>query len=106
MDAIVDGFQFAAFVHHVWRDAEIQYLQALLEDPSREPTLRKQLEHKRQQLQSDFELVAQLNQGGEFVTQEQLQRLGEIAMIRWQRHFDDRLGLSGARQSVWVGDGG
>ncbi|RLT96753.1 HD domain-containing phosphohydrolase [Ketobacter sp.] len=78
----------------LWRDAEIQYLQALLEDPSREPALRKQLEHKRQQLQSDFEFVAQLNQGGEFVTQEQLQRLGEIAMIRWQRHFDDRLGLS------------
>ncbi|MDY6919382.1 MAG: transporter substrate-binding domain-containing protein [Pseudomonadota bacterium] len=82
----------------LWRDAEIDYLRALLESPQQEPAWRRQLEQKRTQLQQDFEFIANLNQGAEVVAAEQQQRLLEIAMLTWQRHFDDRLGLSPAEQ--------
>ena len=78
----------------LWRDAEIQYLYAVKDQPQQEPQLRQKLENKRQQLQEDFDFIARLNQGGEGITLEQTQRLDELAMTTWQRHFDDRIGLS------------
>jgi len=78
----------------LWRDAEIQYLNALIQDPTQEAALRDQLEDKRHRLQEDFAFIAQLNQGSEFMDEEQQSRLLSIALTTWQRHFDDRLGLS------------
>ncbi|HAG92518.1 MAG: phosphohydrolase [Pseudomonadales bacterium] len=78
----------------LWRDAEIQYLQAVLDQPQLEPQWQQQLEHKRQQLQDDFHFIARLNQGSEGISPDQTRRLQELAMITWQRHFDDRIGLS------------
>jgi len=82
----------------LWRDAEIRYLQALAEAPQQQEILHQQLLLKRQQLQDDFAFIAQLNQGGETISEDALQRLQEIAMLTWQRHFDDGLGLSPQEQ--------
>ena len=82
----------------LWRDMEIQFLNAVIAHPEQEPQLRNALTVKQQQLQADFAFIAKLNQGGEFVSDDQLKRLQTIAMTTWQRHFDDRLGLSPSEQ--------
>ena len=41
-----------------------------------------------------FEEVAKANVGGEFMREEDVERLRQIAEQTWVRHFDDRLGLS------------
>lgn len=77
----------------LWRDAEIDYLKRLsTEGPS--DIFIAELEQKRQQLKQDFEFIANANVGGEFMGQEHKDRLAELATITWERHFDDRLGLS------------
>lgn len=78
----------------LWRDAEINYLRALIDDPTQEPFLRNKLESRRTRLQADFAFIAELNQGSETMSEEQQRHLQEIAMQTWQRHFDDQLGLS------------
>ena len=78
----------------LWRDAEIDYLKQVADRPGDEPRLRQALEGKRSQLQSDFEFIANANIGGEHMTRAQLERLQMLAMTTWQRHFDDRQGLS------------
>ncbi len=78
----------------LWRDMEIEYLKQVLHRPADEKLLRTALEQKRRQLQADFEFIANANIGGEHMTRTQLNRLQELAMITWQRHFDDRLGIS------------
>ncbi|ABZ78295.1 metal dependent phosphohydrolase [Shewanella halifaxensis HAW-EB4] len=89
----------------LWRDAEIDYLkQTLLAKESGEQSaqlvteltngLTNELAQKRKQLKADFEFIAKANVGGEFMVQEAKDRLSQLAKISWQRHFDDRLGLS------------
>ena len=78
----------------LWRDAEIEYLKGVMGEPSREHELRRQLEEKRETLQTEFALVAECNVGGEFLDEKKLQRLREIGRRTWVRHFDDRVGLS------------
>ena len=78
----------------LWRDAEIEYLKQVCDHPGDEALLREALEKKRRQLLADFEFIANANIGGESMTQAQLDRLQELAMTTWQRHFDDRLGIS------------
>lgn len=78
----------------LWRDAEIAYLKtsggsALV---NREAELT--LQETRQQLLEDFDFVAHCNVGGEFLAEQDQERLREIAKTTWQRHFDDRIGLS------------
>jgi len=78
----------------LWRDAEIEYLKQLYHRPGHETLLRRALEEKHRQLQADFAFIANTNIGGESMSQAQLDRLQELAMATWQRHFDDGLGLS------------
>ncbi|MEP1469922.1 MAG: HD domain-containing phosphohydrolase [Halieaceae bacterium] len=78
----------------LWRDAEIDFLKELLEHPEREGELKEQLAQQQQRLQDDYAFVADCNVGGEFLDPEKQERLQTIASITWQRHFDDRLGLS------------
>lgn len=75
------------------RDAEIQYLRARLDGLS-EVDARARLELTWQQLDEDFAFVAQCNEGGEFMTVAQQERLAQIARQTWMRTLDDRLGLS------------
>ncbi len=54
-------------------------------------------------LADDFAFVARSNVGGEFMTDEALARLAEIATRTWTRHFDDRLGLSREEEAHLAG---
>jgi len=78
----------------LWRDAEIDFLKELLEQPEQEDALREQLANQRERLQDDYAFIADCNVGGEFLDPEKQQRLQSIAGMTWERHFDDRIGLS------------
>ncbi|HYQ23840.1 HD domain-containing phosphohydrolase [Stenotrophomonas sp.] len=72
----------------LWRDAQLA--------AARGETSAAQLASRQQQLQDDFAFVAGCNVGGEFMADEAIARLQAIGQQPWQRHFDDRLGLSAA----------
>jgi HD-GYP domain-containing protein (c-di-GMP phosphodiesterase class II) len=69
----------------LWRDAQIEYLK---KDISLDV-----LHEKQARLRDDFTFIASCNMGGEFMDEEKQTKVKEIAQIKWQRHFDDRLGL-------------
>jgi hypothetical protein len=46
------------------------------------------------ELQEEFAFVAKANMGGEFMEAADIERLQQIGQRRWQRHFDNRLGIS------------
>ena len=78
----------------LWRDAEIDFLKTVADDAGKRGNARRQLENTRARLQDDFRFVAKCNVGGEFLADEDQERLRRIAATRWQRHFDNRIGLS------------
>jgi HD-GYP domain-containing protein (c-di-GMP phosphodiesterase class II) len=78
----------------LWRDAEINYWQALHRTPGDEISLKGDLERRQKELQDDWAFVAECNVGGEFLDRDKQARLKRIGGISWQRHFDDRIGLS------------
>ncbi|HCP96190.1 MAG TPA: phosphohydrolase [Pseudoalteromonas sp.] len=78
----------------LWRDAELDYYKSLQHSPQNQLDLTKQLAAKQQQLLDDFAFIAQCNIGGEKITEAALERLTALSNITWQRHFDDKLGLS------------
>ncbi|EGA70441.1 hypothetical protein VISI1226_00210 [Vibrio sinaloensis DSM 21326] len=78
----------------LWRDAEIVFLQSQLSQTKSKQKALATLHETKQQLQSDFEFIAQANVGGEFMSDDKVARIKQIAQQTWQRHFDDRLGLS------------
>ncbi|QFY88549.1 transporter substrate-binding domain-containing protein [Magnetovirga frankeli] len=77
----------------LWRDAEISALQRRLQGED-SVELDAWLEQQRQSLRDDFRFIAECNIGGEFMGQDRLERLQQIAGRTWRRHFDNRLGLS------------
>ncbi|WP_394201597.1 HD domain-containing phosphohydrolase [Shewanella waksmanii] len=76
------------------RDAYIDYLEQVAASPTEEATLKQKLQQRYQQLTEDFEFIANANVGGEFMSQAHIDKLHQLAQQTWQRHFDDRLGLS------------
>jgi HD-GYP domain-containing protein (c-di-GMP phosphodiesterase class II) len=78
----------------LWRDAEIAYRDGLADDPGDKEKLRNQLNAHHLQLQEDFAFLASCNAGAEYMDPDHIQRVKEIASQTWQRHFDDRIGLS------------
>jgi HD-GYP domain-containing protein (c-di-GMP phosphodiesterase class II) len=75
------------------RDAEIERLKAVSSGTDPGDAARR-FEARRAQLADDFAFVAESNIGGEFMAPERIERVKRIAGETWQRHFDDRLGLS------------
>lgn len=75
------------------RDAQLAYWQGRC-DGVDEPQLKQELERRLARLQQDFGSVAAANIGGEAMSDQQLAELQGIAGRTWQRHFDNRLGLS------------
>ena len=69
----------------LWRDAQIEYLKNNISI--------EQLQIKQTHLRNDFEFIASVNIGGEFMDKSKQERVKTIAKIEWERHFDDRLGL-------------
>lgn len=83
----------------LWRDAEIEYLIQLAEPGADKNALQQQKKDKQKQLQEDFAFIANANVGGEFISEEDVARLHELAEITWMRYFDDQLGLSSGEKS-------
>ena len=80
----------------LWRDAEIDYYKAISKGVAAPEALAGQLVRRQDELRKAFAFVAQCNIGGEFMSDDRLERLGEIGRQTWMRHFDDRLGVSQA----------
>lgn len=75
------------------RDARIERLEGLLAGGDRAELDRK-LAEREAELQDQFAFIATSNVGGEVFSPEKVERLREIGAQRWQRHFDDTLGLA------------
>jgi HD-GYP domain-containing protein (c-di-GMP phosphodiesterase class II) len=82
----------------LWRDAEITRLRASMSGSSELDKIDQELVGDREILEKDFEFVAKSNVGGEFFSDDDIQRLHDIAEKTWQRNFSDRLGLSPAEE--------
>jgi len=78
----------------LWRDAEIEMLNAQLKNASQSNRHLEELKKRQRELIEDFEFIAQSNVGGEFMSEEAEARLAKIGAQTWVRHFSDRLGLS------------
>ena len=78
----------------VKRDAVIEYLRALLDQPENADALRRGLEERLARIDDDFAFVAECNIGGEFMAPEKVERIKKIAAVTWKRTLDDRLGVS------------
>ncbi|MDV6249881.1 HD domain-containing phosphohydrolase [Vibrio sp. EA2] len=75
------------------REAEIDYWKGI-ESGEDADELKRKLSQRQEQIKDDFAFVAQCNVGGEFMSEEHLERLKQIAAQTWVRNLDDRLGLS------------
>ena len=89
------------------RDARIERHQAVLSGADAD-IADKELLRKEQELHRDFAFLAECNVGSEYMADDKLDRLKNIALITWDRYFDDRLGLSWAEQRRFedLGDDG
>jgi len=75
------------------RDLEIEALKRKLNGED-EKKVDEWLKKEQQKLQEEFAFVAKLNMGTEFVDEEDIKKLKEIAKKTWLRYFDNTLGLS------------
>jgi HD-GYP domain-containing protein (c-di-GMP phosphodiesterase class II) len=85
------------------RDAEISCWQNIAGGGDKEKHLEK-LKQQCQQLDDDFAFVAECNVGGEFMADEKINRLQQIAQLTWLRTIDDNLGLSWEELNRKAGD--
>ena len=76
------------------REMEIAYLKAIIEGKGDSEKLRAELDESLAKLDDDFAFIAESNIGGEFMAPEKIERVKEIANIKWTRTLDDRLGVS------------
>jgi HD-GYP domain-containing protein (c-di-GMP phosphodiesterase class II) len=78
----------------LWRDAEIDYWRTrAMATPDDEAT-RRELAERLERIRSDWAFVAECNTGEIPMDDERDRRLIDVARQTWQRHLDDRLGLS------------
>ncbi|MGP4843454.1 HD domain-containing phosphohydrolase [Marinobacter sp. 1Y8] len=87
------------------RDIEIACLQQQLEGADPEAAIAAR-DRAQQQLQDDFAFLAEANVGGEFMSDEAIERINGIGDRTWQRYFSNRLGLSQDEQSRIEGNQG
>ncbi len=77
------------------REAEIDYLKARLEgDGTGDDQLKQDYEARVAQLTDDFEFIAEANVGGEFLSDEAIERVEAIGRMEWTRYLDRGIGLS------------
>ena len=75
------------------RDAEIRFLNRKL-DGEEDAAADQERQATQARLQEEFRLIAKANQGGEFMAEEDIEKIRKIGEQTWIRHFSDRLGLS------------
>ena len=75
------------------RDAEIHCLKKIAEGEN-EAAAREALAMETNSLDDDFAFIASCNEGGEFMSNEKIERLRAIAAKTWTRTIDNRMGTS------------
>ncbi|MRG72826.1 HD domain-containing protein [Alphaproteobacteria bacterium HT1-32] len=75
------------------REAEISYLRDVLENGASDER-RTAFEAELAQLDDDFAFIADCNIGGEFMSDDKIARIHELAGKTWTRTLDDRLGVA------------
>jgi len=83
------------------REAEIEYLKAVIDGKGDTDTLRADLDTRLAQLDDDFAFIAESNIGGEFMAPERIERVKEIAGITWTRTLDNRIGVAHEEKIRW-----
>ncbi len=90
----------------VLRDVRIQQYEALLADEGvsgeRIAACNRLIAEVEAQLREEFAFVAECNLGGEFMAPEKIDRLNGIAARTWERHFDNRIGLSWEEAQLYL----
>lgn len=77
----------------VKREATIATLEEIIAGGN-EAELRATLQEKLARIDDDYAFIAQCNVGGEFMADELVERLEQIAKIKWTRTLDDRIGIA------------
>ncbi|AXX92758.1 amino acid ABC transporter [Malaciobacter molluscorum LMG 25693] len=77
----------------IHRDLTIKMYENILNGANEEKE-KKTLEKEHQRLQEEFEIVANANIGSEFMKEEDIKKINEIANRTWIRYFDNTIGLS------------
>ncbi len=77
----------------VKREATIEALEQIIAGGD-EATLREELAARLAEIDDDYSFVAQCNVGGEFMADELIERLQQIAGTTWTRTLDDRIGIA------------
>ncbi|MEO5340158.1 MAG: GAF domain-containing protein [Magnetococcus sp. MYC-9] len=85
------------------RDAMIERLEAVARGEDAEQA-NQRFAARHAQLLDDFAFVGGCNLGDDPMTPERVERLQGIAQQSWQRHFDDRVGLSHVELGRFVAD--
>jgi hypothetical protein len=75
------------------RDAEITCLNAIINGGDKD-ALRADLAERHAQIDDDFAFIAAANIGGEFMSEDDIERAKKIAKTTWIRTLDDRIGVS------------
>jgi len=75
------------------REVQVRSWQQIAEGGDREQILT-DLEHEWNLLDEEYSFIANCNLGGEFMDQEKVDRLHQIATRHWMRTLDDRIGIS------------
>ena len=75
------------------RDAEIEYWQQVAEGGDQN-SLKLSLDKQLAEIDEDFAFIAECNEGGEFMDDDKIERLRNIAERTWTRTLDDRIGIS------------
>ena len=69
------------------RQKEIEYLKETIKSPQDIENLKKTYEHEVNNLLEDIEFLSKANVGGEFMTDEDIERIVQISKIEWQDSF-------------------
>ena len=83
------------------REAEIDYLKAIIDGKEDIDILEKDLKLQLAQLDDDFAFIAESNIGGEFMAPELIERVKKISEITWTRTLDNRIGVSHEEKQRW-----
>lgn len=75
------------------RELEIDYWKQVADGGDRD-ALKTVLDEQLAQVDDDYAFIAECNVGGEFMAEEKIKRLKQIAAGSWTRTLDDRIGIS------------
>ncbi|WP_199453874.1 HD domain-containing phosphohydrolase [Vibrio owensii] len=76
------------------RDAEVEMWKSISTGELSKEAAQAKFDQRVAQLDEDFRFVANANVGGEFMSDDKIERIKQIAQQTWLRHYDDHLGLS------------